>query len=182
MNYIITYTGKKFDFEELETNLIDIRDIAHALSQICRFTGHCPFNYSVAQHCCLVSDFLLTSSLESRYVACLGLLHDAAEAYLGDVSTPLKRVINNYKDLENSILSLIFDKFLSRSPEQIEIALVTDVDKLFLMAESMQFFQMNFTDIPDCRLSVGDVPMILPWSTQQAEVQFLARFDRLKLR
>lgn len=97
--WIQTYTGKAFDLLDPQPEQVDILDIAHALSNICRFTGHCRAFYSVAQHSCLVARIVVDLwRREHGYdcpeeVALVALLHDAPEAYIGDVSTPLKRAI-----------------------------------------------------------------------------------------
>jgi len=87
MSWILTYTGKRFDTLNPKPEDICIEDIAHALSMICRFGGHCRQFYSVAQHCLLVSCNL---PVEAEL---WGLMHDAAEAYVGDVVTPIKRLL-----------------------------------------------------------------------------------------
>ena len=79
-----TFTGRRVNPLEFKGEDIDIRDIAHALSFVCRYGGHCKKFYSVAEH-----------SLRVAYIApskyrLAGLLHDAAEAYLGDIIRPLK--------------------------------------------------------------------------------------------
>ena len=81
---IRTFTGKWVDPFDFKPWNIDIRDIAHALARLCRFTGHTNGYYSVAEHCVRVSRKCSPDN------ALWGLLHDAAEAYLGDVSRPLK--------------------------------------------------------------------------------------------
>lgn len=83
---IVTYTGKLFDIFDPKPELICIEDIAHALANICRFTGHVQKFYSVAEHSVRMA---LSPELKGHPMA--RLLHDAAEAYFGDITTPLKR-------------------------------------------------------------------------------------------
>jgi hypothetical protein len=98
---LVTYTGKYFNPIEPDPGLIDIRDIAHALAMKARFNGHCSQFYSVAQHSILVSEWGGVHKLE-------GLLHDAAEAYLPDVITPMKELIPGFKIWEYNINRAIF--------------------------------------------------------------------------
>ena len=105
-NWITTYTGKRFDLEHPTPEMIDIEDIAHALSNICRWTGHTLYHYSVAQHSVNVS-----LMFDQRDDALWGLLHDAPEAYLGDVSQPLKALLPYYRKLESNVMDVICEKF-----------------------------------------------------------------------
>lgn len=105
MTWILTYTGKKFDPFNPHPGSIDIMDIAHALSNLCRFTGHCRLFYSVAQHSVLVSGI---APAQDRLTA---LLHDAPEAYLADLSTPVKSQMSDYQALENALWVAIASKF-----------------------------------------------------------------------
>lgn len=84
----VTATGKLIDLTNPKPEAISIRDIAEALSKLCRFSGHTSTFYSVAQHCCFVHDLC---PLEMRPWA---LLHDAHEAYIGDVPAPLKNALH----------------------------------------------------------------------------------------
>lgn len=85
--YILTHIGRHFDLLNPSQKDVSIYDIARALSHICRFTGHARTFYSVAQHSVLVSNLVPD---EYRFEA---LMHDAHEAYMGDVATPVKRVL-----------------------------------------------------------------------------------------
>lgn len=83
--WINTASGRRFDIMSPRAEDVDIRDIAQALSNQCRFNGHCSRFYSVAEHCLHVSEVL-----EGTGAELWGLMHDAAEAYVGDVVYPLK--------------------------------------------------------------------------------------------
>lgn len=88
---------------------ISILDIAHALSNICRYSGHCQF-YSVAEHSILVARALQNAGCDKTVVQ-QGLMHDAAEAYLGDVTSPLKSKLHNYRKIESKLRKTIFRRF-----------------------------------------------------------------------
>src|SRR5690606_8557009 len=103
--YVETRTGKKFTFLEPKADDIDIADIAYALANQCRFNGHCSSFYSVAEHSVAVA-MLLPQELQLA-----GLLHDAAEAYLGDIPSPLKQFLPDYDRLETTVITAINEKF-----------------------------------------------------------------------
>lgn len=103
--WIETASGRKFNFLSPDPDSIDIHDIAYALSNLCRYTGHCRSYYSVAEHSVYVAS-LLPDNLRLA-----GLLHDAAEAYLGDVNSPLKRLLPEYKEIEHGVEAAIAKKF-----------------------------------------------------------------------
>lgn len=104
-DWILTYSGKRFSFLDIDPEAIDIGDIATALSNICRFTGHLDQHYSVAQHCVLVSH------LVEPHLAFEGLMHDASEAYCGDVSSPLKARLPDYREIEGRVDRAIRAKY-----------------------------------------------------------------------
>ena len=92
--WIITASGKRFYLRRPTPADIDAGDVAHALAHICRFNGHTREFYSVAQHSILVSR-LLPDELKLA-----GLLHDAAEAYCGDMVKPLKNCLKDFAEYE----------------------------------------------------------------------------------
>ena len=104
---ILTASGITFNLLNPDPELIEIEDIAHALSNICRFTGHTRAFYSVGEHS--VSTSLCDCvPPEHRLEA---LLHDAAEAYIGDVSSPLKAQLREYRDIESALEQAIRLRF-----------------------------------------------------------------------
>lgn len=113
LDYIETFTGRRFSPLSPDPSAIVIVDIAHALSHQCRFSGHTRYHYSVAQHSVLVSR-LLEEQGQSREVQLWGLLHDASEAYLVDLPTPLKNSYHlgpAYRDAERHLMVAICARF-----------------------------------------------------------------------
>ena len=100
-----TYTGKQFWPIDPRAEEVDILDIAHSLSMQCRYAGHCQRFYSVAEHSVYVSQVI-----EPEF-ALLGLLHDAAEAYLVDVPRPVKPYLTGYAEMEMRLEDEIAYKF-----------------------------------------------------------------------
>lgn len=102
---ITTYLGITIDPWRPRIDQIQIVDIAHALSGICRWGGHCQTFYSVAQHS------LIVSSLLPQRLALWGLLHDAAEAYLADIPRPVKTRMPEFVHAERRLLRVIAKRF-----------------------------------------------------------------------
>jgi uncharacterized protein len=95
--YLSTFTGNKFFPFAPHPHQIDIRDIAHGLSLLCRFSGQCPYFFSVAEHSIYVANNL-PDNLKLE-----GLLHDASEAYLGDLPRPVKVGLPEYNAIEAAV-------------------------------------------------------------------------------
>jgi len=112
---ILMASGTYFHFDDPWRTGVCVEDIAHALSNICRFTGHCREFYSVAQHAVLVSHLVPT---EYAYQA---LHHDDVEAVMGDMSSPLKKLIPEYKRLEHEIERVILAQCGIRLPMPDEV-------------------------------------------------------------
>ena len=105
--WIQTYSGVKFDFDNFTDDDLKLEDIAHSLGMQCRVRGHCSVFYSVAQHSVLVSQ--VAEALGGRGAGQWGLLHDAAEAYVGDIPTPMKTEEDQKR--EGVLMARIADKF-----------------------------------------------------------------------
>lgn len=109
---IRTYTGKMVRPLQLNVLDVDLEDIAHALSNQCRFTGHTSSFYSVAQHSMLVAGYVWDRT-QNNELALAGLFHDASEVYLMDLAAPIKDLpeFSRFREIENDIQHVIEDRF-----------------------------------------------------------------------
>lgn len=124
----MTASGRRLFVLDPDPEEIIIEDIAHALSQICRFGGMSTDFYSVAQHSVMVSRIVPPT------FALLGLLHDASEAFLGDVIRPLKMLLPEYSRIEQRWEEVILDKFWLRNTENASVE-VKAADRIALATE-----------------------------------------------
>lgn len=108
MHEIETASGAFVDIVDPQVETIKLEDIAHALSLTCRFVGQCSQFYSVAEHSWNVARLLDGTPLR---VQLAGLLHDASEAYLADIPSPVKSLLPDYKALEDKVLGVVFKKY-----------------------------------------------------------------------
>lgn len=186
---ILTYTGKLFTPYNPISDDIDIKDIAHGLSNICRFGGHSNNFYSVAQHSIIVS---YNCGVDALY----GLLHDASEAYLGDIPKPLKilRQYRGYRKAETRLQKMIYSKWTKGvpcfrdtifGPLQYEPKSVKVADLRALNMERCKLFPDYYTlvyeDPIECLMFEGKVlsKIFKPMTPLQAEKAFLNRFNDL---
>lgn len=129
MTWIQTHNRKAFEILNPRPDDITIEDIAHALSNQCRFTGHTKYFYSVAQHSFYASLYV------SPRNAIAAFLHDASEAYLCDLATPVKKLLPDYYTLEFKIMRAIAEKFDFMFPFAHEIK---EIDLRLLITERDQ--------------------------------------------
>lgn len=173
MSWMQTYTGRKFYPLAPRPEDVCLEDIAHALSNICRFGGHCQQFYSVAQHSVLMAQSA-PCIRPSDAVGCL--IHDAAEAYIGDIIRPLKSLMSystigrgpaNVKMIEHRLLTAIKEA-LNIPP--YDLALVKELDDRMLETERRYVMGNPKTwSLPVEQLH----PYIDPWTPTQAERYFL---------
>lgn len=170
--YIGTATGGKIDVFHPSPEDIRIEDIAHALSHTARFGGHTRWFYSVAMHSWEVSRRCDPED------ALWGLLHDAAEAYIGDLPQPIKQhpTMAPYRGIERRLLHAIADRFgLPRGiPESVKVAdaveLVTEADQLFDEVPDEWHLKMGVTPREG---ALADLP------PRWAKDWFLSRYQQL---
>jgi 5'-deoxynucleotidase YfbR-like HD superfamily hydrolase len=165
---ILLSNKEYFDFTSPETSVFTEKEIAHNLSHICRFTGAGKW-YSVAEHSVWVSYLVPT---EHQFAA---LLHDAAEAFLSDISSPLKQLLPDYKVIEERVEREIFERFGLNYPMHPSIKIA---DLRMLKTEFRDI--MLTEDYPECVKNVDIVAgKLLPLSSAKAYKLFLDRFYEL---
>lgn len=126
-DYITTYGGLHFDPQSPEPEKIQITDIAHALSLICRGNGHVKTFFSVGQHCINCACEAEARGYGNRLIlACL--LHDASECYMSDVPRPFKKTLPEYRKQEEHLLDVIYQWFLGSTLSDEEQILLKEID------------------------------------------------------
>ncbi|MGV1766073.1 hypothetical protein [Rhizobium rhizogenes] len=134
---IMLASGNWFDLLDPWNSSFTIDDIAQGLSNICRFSGQCRRFYSVAEHSVYVSETVKCFKLEA-------LLHDAAEAFIGDITRPLKQLLPQYKEIEANVEDAIYRRF-NLKPEAKEFIKAADLrvlaaEQAQLMPEGTDFW------------------------------------------
>jgi len=172
LNWIQTYTGKRFNPADPCPEDIDIEDIAIALSRESRYNGHysnrnCEF-FSVAQHLVLVSQVVSSKN------ALWAVSHDFAEAYIKDIPKPLKELLPDYQKIEKLCEKIIFEKFglIGEIPAEVKEA---DVRMLYTERRDLFNEQLKWSkDIKPYDFKITEF-----WSPFEARKKFLKRFNEL---
>lgn len=170
MAWMQVYSGEPFYPLYAEPADVDINDVAHALGMVCRYAGHCRIFYSVAEHSVLMSH---TVDPENALWA---LLHDATEAYIGDMVRPLKHELRSYMAAEARLAEVIAIKF---GLEGSMPAQVVEHDTRIVVDEKAQI--MAPSRLPWSALE-GYAPLgvtVQGWDPYTASEMFLARFQQL---
>lgn len=177
MSYITTFTGKHFDPTNPDRTLIDIRDIAHALSLTCRGNGHVKTFFSVGQHCINAAKEAAARGYSQRVIlACL--IHDAGESYLSDVPRPFKQTLPEYIAAEDRLLDLIYEKFLGSTLTSEEEELVKSVDNDLLYYDLKELLNEP-SDEPAPKLHISLNYALVPF--EEVEQTYLEIYDQYKL-
>ena len=179
--WIETQSGIKFHFANPDPSEISIQDIAHSLSKNCRFVGQCSQFYSVAEHSFHVARMLHNLPVEIQIA---GLLHDASEAYITDVASPIKQYITGYQALEDNLMQAIAKKFNFEYPLHPAVKVA---DRAMLSIEAHHLLPSQGNDWtmwgwPEKRPKVKHEYRPVCMVPDQAAAVFLEAFDTLMLR
>ena len=155
MSWILLNSGGKFRFDDPWLSTFTLTDIILGLARINRFNGQTRVPYNVAQHCINVS------YLVPKNQALAALWHDAAEAFTGDITTPMKQMLGTaYKDLEGRIEQAVFGR-LNVNPYHISIK---NADLIMLATERELLFERDTGEVWDCLRGVEPLELEeVPW-------------------
>ncbi len=178
MKFINMTTYSKVSFQPIKPkeDKINIKDISHALSLMCRGNGHLNHFYSVAQHsvnCCKEAKM----RGYSNKVQLICLLHDASEAYLADIIRPVKPHLENYLEIEERLQTVIYKKFIKEEVTKEELLKMKEIDdevlfwELYTLMDDENFKEKKVSDIIDTNLK----------SFEEIETEFLNLFNELIL-
>lgn len=165
-SFIVTYTGRKVYPLDLKVEDICLEDIAHALSNKCRFTGHTSKFYSVAEHSVLVARQV------KGFTKLWGLLHDAAEAYLPDIATRIKPNFPLIIEAENNILDKVQQKYGLGELSKAEKKILKNIDRHTTLYEGMRLMK-NHPDAMWSNKEFDDEIVISGWPPLWGKDMFL---------
>lgn len=167
---IMLASGRRFDLLNPLSSEFDIEDIAHGLANVCRYAGQCRAFYSVAEHSLLVSETVNRYAFEA-------LLHDSAEAFIGDITRPLKKLLPDYREIEGRIEKAVAERF---SLDFAAKATIKEADLRVLAAEQEQVMAPGCADwareagIAPASVTVRSLP------PSDAKAAFLRRYEELR--
>lgn len=172
---IVTFSGRWFDPANPDPNSFLIEDIAHALACVNRFGGHVSKPYSVAQHSYLCS---IAAEVINPTLAYQALMHDAHEAYIGDMPSPLKRGLSDYCEMEHRVERALRAHF--GLPAELD-PVVKMVDGRMLTTEAKRFGLEWWNWYPEWP-PYANLGTLEPWPWAKARQRFLDRFHQLRPR
>jgi len=175
MSRIRTYTGIMFDPLNPDSDLLNIGDIAHALSMLCRANGHFKTFYSVGQHSInCMAEGEARGYAPRIQLACL--LHDASEAYLSDVTRPVKEELLRYREIEGPLQEVIWSKWLDAPLTEEERRQVFAIDDAILAHEFLHLMDAKIVDVTP---EICSVPEFSFTGFAACEQAFLIAFQQL---
>lgn len=182
MSWILTANGNELDMAYPQAQKVVLADVAHALSQINRFNGHCRRPYSVAEHSLLVLDiverlFATTANTNHRLAA---LMHDAHEAYIGDLATPLKQLVGaDWMVLEHRLERVIRSAWALHMPAHEFASAIKQADLIALATERQQLMPLS-PSLWECLVHVQPVTWVDLMSPERLAMPWQDWRDRFR--
>lgn len=172
--FIETYTGRKFYPLFPDVSAISIIDVAHALSNQCRYSGHVRDFYSVAQHSCLLATHA-ERKMKAPPIDCLQILtHDAPEGYLVDIARPVKQYMPEYRKWDYGIDGVFRNWLFGENPPPMP-SYKDELDSRIIIDERAQLMSASGNDWGHGALQPLGID-IEPWAPRRAETQFLLQY------
>lgn len=165
---IQTHSGRYVDLAKFSHDDVYLGDIAWALARNNRYNGHTQFQISVAQHCVMLADYFKANDFPMKLVRA-ALMHDAQEAYIGDIAAPIKWLFPVIKEWENGFEQTIAEKFGLEWPYPEELHYFDKVIRNDEMRAAMKVWPEEgpFLDVK-----------VEKWSAHAAQEEWLDRFYR----
>lgn len=178
MTWIQTRSSKAVDLTSPQPDTIDFGDIAWSLAHLCRFTGHTRTHYSVAEHCLRVAA-ILPENLQIH-----GLLHDAPEAYIGDVSTPVKELCDSdrLRQADMDLDEAIYSAAGVDTPSPSVRRWVKRADLVLLATERRDLLDPSPQSWGEFERIIALPGVIVPLCAFQAEIFYLEALERCGVR
>lgn len=174
-NAILTYTNVMFYPLDPRAEEVKLEDIAHALSQMCRANGHFKTFYSVAQHSLNCAREAKARGWSERVqLACL--LHDASEAYISDITRPVKFYLEDYKKIEQHLQAVIFSRFGISDVMADECGQIGEVDNALLHHE---FEQLHYRGMLEEAPKLYAIPDFAERNMTEVENEFICEAKRI---
>ena len=170
MEFIVTFMGEEFTPLDPDINQIHIEDIAHSLSLLCRANGHIDYFFSIAQHSINCAHEAKARGYSARVqLACL--IHDGSEAYISDITRPVKYYLTQYKEIEKRLQNIIYIRFLGASIPEDEFNLMDQIDN-DMLANEMEAL-MKGKKIFDLTPKLFSTPLFEYRTQTEVETEFL---------
>ncbi len=176
-DYILTYKKVKFTPTAPVADDVYIEDIAHALSMLCRANGHYSTFYSIGAHCLNCYEEACARRETPRVkMACL--LHDACEAYISDITRPVKQYLEEYQAIEERLSNVIYERFLGSPLTEYEKKMVKIIDDAMLYHEFLEF---SGEKLEEEAPYVAATPDFYRGTMKQVEQEYIDVFNSIDL-
>lgn len=177
-DYIQVNSGKRFYVLDPRPEDVSVQDIAHSLSNLCRFTGHGERFYSVGEHsihCARIARKLGLTTLQQL----LALGHDASEIIMNDLARPVKQNIPQYQEIEDNIMGVMWQAMGLPKPTKEDYQIVKMLDNTLLLHELQQLMKRSTDDYPEVEHYPIFVDLTYGYGAGESKVDFLSIYYSL---